>query len=237
MGYGRRCRIGLLVPSSNTTMEAELTEMIPDGVSIHSARMNLEEVTLERLIEMAEDAKKAALLLATAGVDVIVYGCTSGSLVGGTDWEEILVQRIEQATGVTTLSTSRAVTDALTTLKARRIAVATPYTEDLNHLEQSFLESQGFELTAIRGLGLIKNLDIGKTEEAIVEQLVEEVADGSDTVFISCTNLPTMGLIEKLETKFQRPVITSNQASLWAALRNRGIEGIEGYGILLKCHL
>lgn len=237
MGYGRRCRIGLLVPSSNTTMEPELYRMAPEGVSIHTARMRLEEVTPEKLAEMAEDASRAAALVATAEVDAIVYGCTTGSLIGGVEWEEKLTRRLEGETGVQTLSTSRAVVDALKALNVGRVAVATPYTDDLNRLEKTFLESHGIQVAAIGGLGLVRNVDIGRTEGAVVEKLVRSTAGEVDAVFISCTNLPTMDLIESLEAELRRPVVTSNQASLWAALRGRGVKGVEGYGVLLWTRL
>jgi len=237
LGYGRRRRIGLLVPSSNTTMEPEFYRMAPEGVSVHTARMRLEEVTPEKLVEMAEEAERAAALLATAEVDVIVYGCTTGSLVGGVEWEEALVRRIERETGVPTLSTSRAVVEALKAVGAGRVAVATPYTDDLNRLERAFLESHGIEVTAIKGLGLVRNVDIGRTGRPAVEELVRSVAGGADAVFISCTNLPTLPLIEPLEERLRRPVVTSNQASLWAALRGCGLGGIKGYGVLLRSRL
>lgn len=237
MGYGHRRRIGLLVPSSNTTMEPELYRMAPGGVSIHTARMRLVETTPEKLVEMAEDAGRATALLATAEVDVIVYGCTTGSLVGGVKWEDRLVQGIERETGIPTISTSRAVVDALKALNVERVAVATPYIDVLNHLERAFLESHGIKVTAIRGLGLVRNVEIGRTEGAVVEELVRAVADGADAVFISCTNLPTIDLIEPLEAGLRRPIVTSNQASLWAALSGYGLDGIEGYGALLRSRL
>ncbi|MFQ6052736.1 MAG: aspartate/glutamate racemase family protein [Candidatus Bathyarchaeia archaeon] len=237
MGYGPLRRIGLLVPSSNTTMEPEFYRMAPGGVSVHTARMRLEEVTPEGLVEMAEDAGRGAGLLATAEVDVIVYGCTTGSLVGGVEWEERLVGRIERETRIPTLSTSRAVVEALRALDVGRVAVATPYTDRLNRLEAAFLESHGIEVSAIRGLGLVRNLSIGRTGGAAVEELVGAVAGESEAVFISCTNLPTMDLIEPLEDRLRRPVVTSNQASLWAALRGCGIGPVEGYGSLLRSHL
>lgn len=237
MGYGLRLRIGLLVPSSNTTMEPEFYEMAPEGVSVHAARMRLEDVTREGLIEMAGEARRAAGLLATAGVGVIVYGCTTGSLVGGVEWEESLVGGIEDETGIKTLSTGGAVVEAIMALGGGRVAVATPYTDDLNHLERAFLESRGVEVTAIRGLGLVRNLEIGRTGWEAVEGLVKSVAAGSDLVFISCTNLPTIHLIEKLERELKRPVVTSNQASMWAALRGSGVMGLEGYGELLRSRL
>lgn len=225
------------MPSSNTTMEPEFYMMAPAGVSIHTARMRLVETTAETLIKMAEYAESEADLLATAEVDVIVYGCTTGSLVGGVEWEEELVQRIESETGVPTLSTSGAVVDALKTLEVGRIAVATPYTDDLNKLERDFLESYGMEVTAIQGLGIVRNVDIGRTRWEAVGKLARSVAGGAGAVFISCTNLPTIDLIETLEAEFRCPVVTSNQASMWAAIRGCGFSGIEGYGTLLSSYL
>ena len=234
MGYGSGRRIGLLVPSSNTTMEAEFNRMATEDISVHAARMMLEDVTKEELVRMAEHAKRAAELLATAGVDVLVYGCTTGSLVGGVEWEERLVNGIEEETGVQTVSTSRAVVDALKELGADKVAVATPYTEDLNSLERAFLESYEFKVVSMKGLSLVSNLEVGRTDLAIVEELVRSTTDGEDTIFVSCTNLPTISLIERLEGDLQKPIVTSNQASMWAAIRGSGIAGMKGYGRLLR---
>ena len=215
-------------------METDFHLMAPEGVTVHAARMRLDEVTPEGLVRMAEEAEAAAGLLATADVDVIVYGCTTGSLVGGVEWERSLVRGIGEGTETPTISTGRAVVEALTALGGGRVGVATPYTEALNGLEAVFLESHGLEVSSIRGLGLISNLDIGRTRGEVVERLVGEVAEGADVIFISCTNLPAVGLIERLEEKLGRPVVTSNQASLWAALRGSEASGIEGFGELLR---
>ena len=227
-------RIGLLVPSSNTTMEPDFYAMAPMGVTVHTARMRLSKVTPEALIRMAEDTERAAGLLADAGVDIIVYGCTTGSLVGGVEWEEGLVGRIEEETGIPAVSTSSAVVEALRSLGAKRIGVATPYSEELNGLEKRFLEDLGFQVTGMRGLGLLDNLDIGRVGRETLEAITREVADDADAVFISCTNLPAVGLIEEFEKKFNRPVVTSNQASMWAALRGRVGPGVDGFGELMR---
>lgn len=234
MGYGLRLRIGLLVPSSNTTMEPDFYRMAPEGVSVHTARMRLDEVTPDGLIRMADDAKRGTALLTTADVDVVVYGCTTGSLVGGVRWEEDLVDRLHDNTGIKTMSTSGAVVGALRTLGAQRVGVATPYTDVLNRLETEFLEEQGFQVAAIQGLGLVDNLEIGRVEREVIEELVEAVAGEADTIFISCTNLPALNLIDRLEKRYGRPVVTSNQASLWAALRDSSVKEITGYGELLR---
>jgi maleate isomerase len=227
-------RIGLLVPSSNTTMEPDFYAMAPMGVTVHTARMRLSQGTPEALIRMAEDTEGGAGLLADAGVDIIVYGCTTGSLVGGVEWEEGLVGRIEEETGIPAVSTSSAVVEALRTLGAKRIGVATPYSEELNGLEKSFLEDLGFQVTGIRGLSLLDNLDIGRVGRGTLEDITREVADDADAVFISCTNLPAVGLIEEFEKEFNRPVVTSNQASMWAALRGSVSPGVNGFGELMR---
>ena len=227
-------RIGLLVPSSNTTMEPDFYAMAPMGVTVHTARMRLTKVTPEALIRMAQDTERAAGLLSDAGGDIIVYGCTTGSLVGGVEWEEDLVGRIEVETGIPAVSTSSAVVEALRSLGAKRIGVATPYSEELNGLEKSFLEDLGFQVTGVRGLGLLDNLDIGRVGRGTLETITREVADDTDAIFISCTNLPAVGLIEEFEKKFNRPVVTSNQASMWAALRGRVGPGVDGFGKLMR---
>lgn len=120
MKSDRILRIGLLVPSSNTTMEPDFYKMIPKGVSVHTSRMWLEKVTAEGLMEMSKDAIKASKLLETADIDIIVFGCTSGSLIGGVEWEKKLVEGILENTGIPTISTGRAVVDALKTLGGKK---------------------------------------------------------------------------------------------------------------------
>lgn len=237
--YGWRLRIGLIVPSSNTTMEPEFYGMAPEGVSIHTARMRLREVRAETLREMAEDAARAAELLSTAGVNLILYGCTTGSLLGGADWEKELIEKVQGSGGVPSFSTATAVVESLRELEAEKVVVATPYIEELNELERNFLESQGFEVLKMRGLGLVRNLDIGREPPSTAYRLAREVfRPEADAVFISCTNFRTIEIIEALEADLRRPVVTSNQASIWKALRmGRVREGIFGFGRLLEEHL
>jgi len=233
--YGWRGRIGLIIPSSNTTMESEFWRFVPEGVSVHTARMRLVEVTKESLSEMAKHAVIAAEDLSTAGVDIIVYGCTTGAMVGGVKWERELVNSIESRTGVKTITTAEAVVEALRALKARSLAVATPYIEELNEMEKEFLESCGFEVLNIRGLGLRYNLEIGRQPPWVSYRLAKEVfKQGADALFISCTNFRTFEIIEQLEKDLGIPVVSSNSASLWLALRRIGVKDVvKGLGKLL----
>ena len=236
MTYGWRLRIGVILPSCNTVMEPEFYKMAPEGVSIHTARMRISEVTKEELKKMAEDSPRAAEDLATADVDVIVYGCTSGSFIGGIEWEREIVKKIEEKTGILTITTSKAVIDALQHLKLKKIIVVTPYIDELNELEKKFLEMNGVKVLKIKGLGILKGLDIGMQPAWTSYKLAKEnFTPEADGIFISCTNFRTLEIIEKLEHDLGKPVVTSNQASMWAALRTSGIkESIEKYGTLLK---
>jgi maleate isomerase len=234
--YGWRARIGLIVPSSNTTMEPEFSKIMPEGVSVHTARLKLVNVDAESLRKMAERSVEAAEDLATAEVDLIVYGCTTGSLLEGSRWEEELRLRIEKATGITVITTAQAVVKSLKALEARKVSVATPYVEELNEREKRFLEENGFKVIKIKGLGIARNTEIGKQPPWVVYRLALEVARNSDAdvLFISCTNFRTLEVINYLEEALQIPVISSNTSSAWLALRTLGIRDSINYGKLLR---
>ncbi|MFA4639931.1 maleate cis-trans isomerase family protein [Pyrococcus kukulkanii] len=218
--FGWRGRFGLIVPSSNTTMEMEFHRYIPEGISLHTARMPLRNVNEEELTKMATFATDAAKLLADAGVELIVFGCTSGSFIGGRDFEKEIEMKIEEEVNIETFTTSTAVIEALNVLDIQSLLVITPYIEGINQKEKEFLEANGFEVLDIRGLGIEDNLEIGKLEPYTAYRLAKATfIDEADGIFISCTNWRTFEIIEKLESDLRVPVVTSNQATLWMALR------------------
>ncbi|WP_297464551.1 maleate cis-trans isomerase [Thermococcus sp.] len=222
--YGWRGRLGLIVPSSNTTMEMELHTFLPVGVSLHTARVPLRNVNEEELVKMNALAVDAAKLLRDAGVEQILYGCTSGSLIGGKDYEKELEAKIESEVNVPVVSTSTAVIEALKILDAQSILVITPYTDGINQREKEFLEANEFEVLDIRGLGIEDNTRIGKLEPHEAYRLAKaSFIDEADAIFISCTNWRTFEIIEILEDDLGVPVVTSNQASLWLALREMDV--------------
>lgn len=222
--YGWRGRLGLIVPSSNTTMEMELHNYLPEGVSLHTSRMPLRNVTEEELVKMSSLAVESAKLLRDADVELILYGCTSGSFIGGKDYEKELEAKIEDEVKVPVISTSTAVIEALKILDAQSILVITPYTDEINAREKEFLEANEFEVLDIRGLGIEDNLKIGRLEPYEAYRLAKaSFIDEADAIFISCTNWRTFEVIEALEEDLGVPVVTSNQASLWLALREMDI--------------
>jgi len=222
--YGWRGRLGLIVPSSNTTMEMELHDYLPRGVSLHTSRMPLRNVTEEELLKMSALAVESARLLKDADVELILYGCTSGSFIGGENFEKELEAKIEDEVNVPVVSTSTAVVEALKILDAQSLLVITPYTEEINEREKEFLEANGFEVLDIRGLGIEENLQIGRLEPYEAYRLAKaSFIEEADAIFISCTNLRTFEIIEALEEDLGLPVVTSNQASLWLALREMDV--------------
>ena len=225
--YGWRLRIGLMVPSSNTTMESEFYQNLLYGVSIHTARMNIVNTTFDDLTKMTDDIEGCTHLLKTVAPDIIVYGCTTGSLLKGKGYDLQIEQRISEITGVPTVATASAVIEALKFKKLKNIAVVTPYTDDLNRKECEYLKEYGFKVSEIKGLNIIPNLDIGNCRPELSYRLGREIVKNNpnvDGLFISCTNFRTVEILESLQNDIGKPVISSNQASLWMTYRKTGLK-------------
>ncbi|WP_435157799.1 maleate cis-trans isomerase family protein [Haladaptatus sp. DFWS20] len=224
--FGWRARIGVVVPSSNTTVEGEFGRAVSDGVSLHTARMPLESVTVEELDSMADDAVSCAERLSHANIDVVAYACTTGSLLHGSGFDSELENSLSNTAGVSAVATALSVKRAFRALDAERLAVVTPYTAELNDREASYLDDAGFDVVELNGRGIEANTGIGslRPEDAYrqVRETVSE-SDGADAVFVSCTNYRTLPAIEPLEADLGIPVVTSNQATLWDALRQVGV--------------
>ena len=230
-------RIGLIIPSSNTTMEVEFWRLLFNyGITVHSSRLYLESVDAASLLKMVERVEEAAKLLASADVDVIVFGCTTGSLVGGPEYDRAIAEQIVSVTRKPVVVTARAVVEALKALGARHVAVATPYIDELNVLEKRFLEANGLNVIDIRGLGIKDNRAIGRLKPDQVYKLAKSLKTSSaDALFLSCTNMPTLDVIDALEKDLGIPVVSSNTASLWAALRSMRVKlKLSEGGTLLK---
>lgn len=223
---GWRLRIGLIVPSPNTVMEPEFYQHVPTGVSVHTSRMQLTEVSSEELLEMGQEVERCAELLKTANVDILVFGCTSGSFLQGKGYDQELQDKMEETSGVPAVTTSQAVVEALRAKDLNDIVVATPYPDEINEREVKYLEDYGFVVRDISGLRISKGFDIGERQPTEAYNLGLKLAKQEpnvDGVFISCTNFRTFEIIKILSEDIGKPVITSNQASLWMALRKVGI--------------
>lgn len=231
---GWRARIGLIVPSSNTVNEPEFQAQLPTGVSLHTARLPLDDVTADSLQTMADNTEECADLLAAADVDIIAYGCTTGSLVKGPGYDEEIETRITNHTGIPAVATAAAIKRAFDELGLSQLIIITPYIDDLNQREEAFLNSAGYDVIAIDGIGHTDNLHIGREHPETAYQMAKELAaDEADGVFISCTNYRTFEIIESLEADIGIPVVTSNQATLWNILQELEIPPAHPLGQLI----
>jgi maleate isomerase len=241
--YGWRGRIGLLVLSTNFTTEIEFHNAVPDGVSVHTARIMFKDTRDEKEriafpFQMdLKDLIRASKEVACIKPKVIVYACTAGGFIKGIGYDQNIIKEVEAETGIRTLTTSTAVVNALKAMNIKKVAVATPYIKELNEKERVFLEESipGLKVTAIQGLGIVSAFEKGALEPKSAYIAGRNVdCSEAESVFISCGAWRTFEIIESLERDTGKPIITSNQATLWAALKVLGISGLSGYGQLLE---
>src|SRR5687768_4183984 len=229
-------RIGLLVPSSNTTVETEFFRALPADVTLHTARLFLSTIAPESILAMIEDMERQAKLLATADVDVIVLGATAPSFLKGLGYDRELIAKIEGATGKKATTTSTALVDAIRAIGAKRIVLGSAYTQRVNDIAKSFLEASGIQVTDVKGLSLTDNLVVGRLSANTAYDLALTLdRTNADAIVLSCTNWQTMEMIERIEKETGKTVITTTQATLWGALCAIGhAEPLAGYGRLLR---
>jgi len=219
--------IGLLCPY-DFGLDRELWRWVPDAVSLVLTRTPHHVLPVS--VRQAETVSALPMVTACARTlvetspEVVAYACTSGSFVRGLSGEADLRLAIQAAGVPLGLTTSGALLSALTALGVRRLAVATPYDEMVTARLGTFLQHAGVEVTASAFAGLTEQIWAMQDEQ--VAQLVRRslpVTGDADAVFVSCTNVPTLDLIEPLERELGIPVLSANQVTLWAALAAVGL--------------
>ncbi len=236
-----RKRIGLMVPSTNTTCEADFQMAVPRSVTVHGQRLWLtNEGTGDDVFEkMNAEIEAGARYLATAKVDVIVYGCTTGSFFKGPGWDREMCDLIRRAAGVPAVATSPSVVEALRTFGARRISVATPYPDWNNQRLRAYLEAHGFEVLNVEGeprAAASGNQGINDQDpESVVEFASRACRPDVDALLCSCTAWRSVEAVAEIEARIGKPVVSSNQSTIWASLRVLGVtEPVKGFGSLLE---
>ena len=224
--YGWRARLGRINPSPETVGDEEWRRLCPDGVTVVSTRMFIERVDRDGLTAMVDNVERAVKELATARPDVILMAGTAGAFNGGPGFDQELIRRMEEFAPVPATTTMSAVLAALDALHIRKLAVATSYIQPVDDSLARVLAAAGLEVVAIRGMGILKSIDMGDVPPDETYRFARDVlaeADGADGCLISCGNLRSLEAIAPLEADFGLPVVTSNQAGLWQALRMSGI--------------
>jgi maleate isomerase len=212
-------KVGLIVPSSNTVMEPDFHRELGRGAAISTARIYLEQVTREAEESMIEDDLPQALrLIRTTEPHLVVFGCTSAGSLGGLESDAGIARRIEQLTGAGALTVVGAVVEQLKAIGPRRVAVFTPYEEELTRSVARCVVDAGYQLSKVAGMGIRSNRDIGRVAASEIVEFVEARIDGvdADCVFLSCTNWQAIDAIAPLTARFGLPVISSNQATIEA---------------------
>ena len=198
-----------------------------EAVCLVETRTLIHDVTVEGLGETVKQVERAALELASAEVDVILQAGTAIAFFRGFGHDQELCRRISAATAIKATTSLTALVQALRILGIKAPVVATSYLPDIDARLADVLEKSGFAIAGIRGMGLKRSIDMGKVMPDETERFargVTNAARGADGILISCGNHRTFEAIEPLERDFGLPVVTSNQAGLWQALRMAGIE-------------
>ena len=230
-------RFGLIALDSDHVSERELRYMLPaDASELFVTRVRHGgKCDLQHLAAMSDElARAASLLLPGTGVDVIAYGCTSGTVAIGIDTVQRAIDSACPGTPVTTPIT--AARTALEALGARRIVMLTPYIDEVNEMLAEHLAREGVDVLTLASFGLHTDIEITSVpQDALAQAAARLDLTGAEALFICCTALRTARVIEPIERSLGLPVISSNQAMVWDMLRLAGYrDPVHGFGRLLE---
>lgn len=236
-----RTRIGVMVPSTNTTCEADFQLTAPADVTIHGHRMWMtnDGEGDDAMAAMNSEIESSAKYLSTANVDVIAYGCTTGSFYKGPGWDDEMVRLIEDASGKPAVATSPSVIDALRYFGAKKLSIASPYPKWNNEKLRVYMEQSGFEVLNIEAEPVASeagNQGINDQDPAVIVDFASKICHpDADVLFCSCTAWRSVEAVQELERITGKPVVTSNQATIWSVYRqiSKPMQ-IQGFGRLLN---
>ncbi len=227
--------LGMIFPPANYPVPPEAQLLYPQGVKFLAEGLAFNGMTIESYDEAVPRIVPSALKLKERGATGISIMGTSLTFYKGAAFNQELIGRVREATGLPTTSMSSGIVDGLKVAGARRVAVATAYTDVVNATLERFLKESGFEVLAIRGLNLIR-----ATNAVTQEQLFEfsagvfAAAPKADTLLVSCGGLKTIDLLVPLESRCQVPVVSSTPHALMNAVRVVGVNPrATGYGSVL----
>ena len=231
-------KIGLIVPANNSVIEPEFWSVLPPGVAAYATRILARgNLTPDAVRQMETQVDRAVDELAATGVDVIAYADMVTTFIMDKGWNEEKVAQIAARTGVACVSAWTSLRDALKALGVRRFSLGTPYPTAIHALTRPFFEAQGYGIVGDATLDILAMRDVPKVDGATLDRFVASLPkSGADAVVLLATDLPTFGSVARLEEACGRPVLTSNQAILWASLRAAGVkEGMGKLGKLMEC--
>ena len=230
-------RIGLITLASDFRIEKDFNNVIYNKeIDLYCNRIqSYNPLTNEMLKKMADDIPKVTKnILPEQKLDCVAYGCTSGTIAAG--YKSILekVNSVKPNTKVTTPITSAI--NALKTLRIKKLSIFTPYTQEINQSVINYFKKENIEIMELTFFDIASDLDIGKVDpEHLFNVLAKINLSNSDALFVSCTALPALSIIEELEKKIDKVVLSSNQALIWDTLKEVNFRNkVEGFGELFN---
>ena len=230
-------RIGLIALASDFMIERDFINVIKDReIDFFVNRIECyNPLTKENLIKMSDKVTSVTKdILPDQDIDCVVYGCTSGTIAAGYNSIKQKVKAAKPMAEVTTPSTSSI--KALKKLNLNKIAIFTPYPKKLNDEVIDFFEKENFQITSNSYFDIASDIDIGKVDANYLYDVLSKMdLKGADALFISCTALPALSIIDKLEKKLDKIVLSSNQTLIWDTLEKIGENNsINGFGKLFS---
>lgn len=234
-------RVGLIVPSSNVTMETEIPAMLrareavaPERFTFHSARMRMQQVTPEQLKKMDADSERAARELADARVSVMGYACLVAIMSQGHGYhrtsEETLsrVARDETGEALPVVSSAGALVEALEHLGARKVAVLTPYVKSLTATVCGYIDSEGIEVVDSISREEPDNLKVGQLDQDELVRLAGQVdtSEADALVISACVQMPSLQALAHVQQTSPIPVVSAASATVWKMLRELGLDPV-----------
>jgi maleate isomerase len=224
---------GVLIPSTNTTVEAELARL-PPGYQAHYARLMTSTPGKPFAPSRDEDIDYQAKLLGTAKVEMVILIQTSASLFAD-DYDETTMRRMSAGSGAPAITSAHAMGRALNALGSRRIGLVSPYSEEVNARARRYFARHGLEIAVLEGFAAKDSYSIGKLGPENARDAFARIDRPEiDAFAVPGANFPTMMSIAAWEHEFGKPVVTSTQAAVWAMARQLAGERITGFGRLLE---
>jgi len=230
-------RIGLITLASDFRIEKDFNNIIHGkDIDLFSNRIHCyNPLTNETLKKMADDITDVTKeILPDQKLDCVAYGCTSGTIATGYSSIYEKVNLAKPNTKVTTPITSSI--KAIKKFNIKKISIFTPYTNEINQSVAEYFKKENIEVVSLSYFDIASDLDIGKVDpDYLFEVLTKIDLSKSDGLFVSCTALPVLSLIDKLEKKLDKVVLSSNQTLIWDTLNEINYnKNIDGFGQLFK---
>ena len=230
-------RIGLITLASDFRIEKDFNSVLHNkNIDLFANRIHCyNPLTNETLKKMADDITDVTKeILPDQKLDCVAYGCTSGSIAAG---YESIFEKINKAKPNTKVTTPiTAAIKGLKKLDIKKISIFTPYTSEINKAVEDYFLNEKFEVNELTYFDIASDLDIGKVDQDHLYDVLKNIdLSNSDALFVSCTALPVLTLIDDLEKKINKPVLSSNQVLIWDSLRQIGFNSeIKGFGEIFK---